>query len=265
MVDLEGIEQLAPFVKSLMLGTARMIGFFLFLPVLSPQWVSGAMRTAVIIALSSPIIVHVHTTFHEAGFTSHISTMFFIIKEVALGVLLGFGSALIFWAVQASGFLIDNQRGATIASSYDPLSGNQASPIGMMMLNVFIMYFILSGGLLILLSALYISYGFWPVESVFPRITFSVVLFMLERLDFLARLAVLIAAPVVMTMMLSEFALALVSRFATQLNVFSVAFSIKSGIAIFMLYLYVGILFPYLRREFFEIEFTIEALEVLVQ
>ncbi|MBC6444101.1 MAG: type III secretion system export apparatus subunit SctT [Alphaproteobacteria bacterium GM202ARS2] len=244
----------SPWVKALTLGSARMVGFFTFVPVLSPQWVSGSMRAAVMGALSLPIVLVLVEQFLSGGLFVGQYYGLLAIKEVAVGVLLSFVVAIIFWGVQGAGFFIDNQRGATIASSYDPLSGNQASPLAMIMLNVFIIYFIVSGGFFILLSLVYGSYAVWPIESPLPRITLEGALFVLSEVDLLVRIALLIAAPVLLAMMLSELSLALVSRFAPQLNVFNVAFSVKSGVAIFVLYIYVGVLFPYLRREFLEIE-----------
>ena len=255
----------SPWVKALTLGSARMIGFFTFVPVLSPQWVSGTMRAAVMAALSLPLVIMMVQHFHEGGlFVDHYYG-FLAIKEIAVGVLLSFVVAIVFWGVQGAGFFIDNQRGATIASSYDPLSGNQASPLAMIMLNVFIIYFIVSGGFFVMLSLVYGSYAVWPIESPLPNINLESALFILGEIDLLVRIALLIAAPVLLAMMLSELSLALISRFAPQLNVFNVAFSVKSGVAIFVLYVYVGVLFPYLRGEFLTIERVAHRIEELAR
>ena len=137
----EVVAVISPWAKALTLGSARMVGFFTFVPVLSPQWVSGAMRTAVMAALALPMVLLIVEQFLSGGLFVDRYYGLLAIKEVAVGVLLSFVVAIIFWGVQGAGFFIDNQRGATIASSYDPLSGNQASPLAMIMLNVFIIYF----------------------------------------------------------------------------------------------------------------------------
>ena len=256
----------SPWVKALTLGSARMIGFFTFVPVLSPQWVSGTMRAAVMAALSLPLVLMMVQHFHEGGlFVDHVIMAFLPLRKSRWASLLSFVVAIVFWGVQGAGFFIDNQRGATIASSYDPLSGNQASPLAMIMLNVFIIYFIVSGGFFVMLSLVYGSYAIWPIESPLPNINLESALFILGEIDLLVRIALLIAAPVLLAMMLSELSLALISRFAPQLNVFNVAFSVKSGVAIFVLYLYVGVLFPYLRGEFLTIERVAHRIEELAR
>ena len=57
------------------------------------------------------------------------------------------------------------------------------------------------------------------------------------------RMIVVLSAPLIITMFLAEFAMALVSRFAPQLNVFFLAMPIKSAIAVLMLIFYGPILF----------------------
>jgi type III secretion protein T len=63
------------------------------------------------------------------------------------------------------------------------------------------------------------------------------------------RLVVLFSAPVLIMMLLAEIGLALASRFTPQLQVFFLAMPIKTGIALFVLVLYIGILFGLIGRE----------------
>ncbi len=37
------------------------------------------------------------------------------------------------WGMEAAGFFIDNQRGSTMASSLNPATGNQTSPVGILL------------------------------------------------------------------------------------------------------------------------------------
>jgi len=59
----------------------------------------------------------------------------------------------------------------------------------------------------------------------------------------------LIAAPIAIVLFLVEFGLGLMNRFAQQLNVFSLSMPIKSGIAAFLLILYLSFM-----AELFQIE-----------
>ncbi|MDE1711673.1 flagellar biosynthetic protein FliR, partial (plasmid) [Chromobacterium amazonense] len=56
--------------------------------------------------------------------------------------------------------------------------------------------------------------------------------------------AVVLASPVVAALLLSEVLLGLLSRFAPQMNAFSVSLTVKSLIALLMLLLYFGPVLP---------------------
>jgi type III secretion protein T len=86
-----------------------------------------------------------------------------------------------------------------------------------------------------------------------PQFDVSTPAFLLGLLDRMMRLAVLMGAPVIIAMFLSEIGLALVSRFAPQLQVFFLAMPIKSGLAIFVLAVYAGTLFDFAGIEMADI------------
>ncbi|QIK39144.1 hypothetical protein GWK36_06990 [Caldichromatium japonicum] len=67
-------------------------------------------------------------------------------KEVFIGLMLGFSAAIPFWIADGVGYFIDNQRGTTMASSIDSMTGVQTSPL------------FVGGGAVVFLSALYESY-----------------------------------------------------------------------------------------------------------
>jgi type III secretion protein T len=63
------------------------------------------------------------------------------------------------------------------------------------------------------------------------------------------RLAFVIAAPVLAIMFLAEFALAIISRFSPQVQVFVLAMPVKSILAIFVLIFYIQTLLPFAERQ----------------
>ena len=64
-----------------------------------------------------------------------------LMKEVFVGFVLGYLIAIPFWAFEAVGFLIDNQRGASVAATLNPLTGNDSSPLGLLFNQAFIVFF----------------------------------------------------------------------------------------------------------------------------
>ena len=86
----------------------------------------------------------------------------------------------------------------------------------------------------------------------FPTVDFAV--FFLNAADLFMRLTVLLAAPVIIALFVSDFGLGLVNRFSPQLNVFFLSMPIKSAVAMFVLLLYVPVLFYFLQQKYIELD-----------
>ena len=162
-----------------------------------------------------------------------------ILKEVLIGLAIGLSVSVVLWAVEAAGFFIDNQRGAAMASSLNPMSGEQTSPLGILLAQMVAVLLFSSGLFAQFLVVLFTTYKVWPVWSFFPALNPAAPQMFLGWLDFLMKATVVLSAPVFIAMFLSELGLALVSRFAPQLQVFFLAMPVKSAVGIFMLILYV--------------------------
>ncbi len=256
-------QQFEAYLLALLISIPRIYGFLTTVPILSAGAVPRLARNAVILILCIPIVP---VNFANAeGIDRTLSTVaYFFAKEFAIGFVFGYMVGWIFWMITAVGDLIDNQRGAAIASSIDPLQGTETSPLGNLFSQAFVTYFFSIGGMLIVLQVLYTSYNLWPVTQALPILSTDFPVLILKIIDHAMRTMFVLAAPVVAIMFLSEFALALVSRFAPQIQVFILAMPIKSGVAIAILVFYCNLLFPYAseQRSYF-VTFTDELYTIL--
>ncbi len=235
-----------------------MLAIFAMAPFFQNSVLPGTIRTAVAISL----VLVVYPVVAETADISDASVQFLLaiaIKEVAIGITIGFGASVIFWAIEAAGFFIDNQRGSTMASSVDPLTGAQTSPLGIFMTQVITVYFMVGGGFFVFMAAIYESYQIFPVFDFFPRFDLEAARTFLSITDRIMALAIVVAAPAMIAMFLSEFGLGLVSRFAPQLNVFFMAMPVKSAVGILMLLLYLAFL-----QEVWDGEFALIATHIRV-
>ncbi|MFZ4791754.1 MAG: type III secretion system export apparatus subunit SctT [Candidatus Competibacteraceae bacterium] len=237
---------------ALVFSLPRMLAAFTLLPVFSQQLLPGMTRNsvAVSLALLALPIVMVDAPMTTPGWAEGLAIT---LKEIVIGLLIGFGAAIPFWVIDSTGFFIDNQRGTTMASSVDPMTGAQTSPLGILLTQTLVVIFFVGGGLLMFLGALYESYRLWPVFSFFPHLNSAVLPHLLGLLDRVMGLTVLLAAPVIIAMFMTEFAMGLISRFTPQMNVFSLAMPIKSAVGILILVLYMTLLFTFLDQELLEI------------
>lgn len=240
----ELFRALETLLLAFLLALPRCYAFIAASQLLAPTAVPRMARNVAILVIAMPI------TPSLVPFTPLFSDniplfMGFFFKEAVLGFIMGFMVLWLFWAVQSAGNLIDNQRGAAIASSIDPLQGHESSPLGMLFSQAFITYFFAIGGFLVMLDLLYTSFRAWPITSTIPLVLDAFPAMMLELVDKGMRLMFILAAPVVAIMFFAEFALALVSRFAPQIQVFILAMPIKSGIAMVILVFYIPLMMRY--------------------
>lgn len=231
-------------IIALLLTLPRLYAFLSTSQLLASSAVPRLARVAAILILAM-VAVPINLV-HVDAFDRTITTFaVYFVKEYAIGFVLGYVVGWIFWAVQSAGALIDNQRGAAIAASIDPLQGHETSPLGILFSQAFLTYVFVSGAALPIIGLVYQSYNLWPATLGMPIITDQFPALVLNVADTAMRIVVIIAAPIVGIMFLAEFALAMVSRFAPQVQVFILAMPIKSVLAILILVFFFSRLLPY--------------------
>lgn len=221
-----------------------MLAIFSVLPMFNRQALPGMLRIGVAGGLALFLVPGlIDPAMSVDRSTGEIILICF--KEALVGFLLGFIIAMPLWAFEAMGAFVDNQRGASIAQTLNPLTGHDSSPLGDLFSQTIVVLLFISGGFTLVLAAIQDSYRLWPVLSCFPQLDASTPAFLLSQVDRMMRLAIIMSAPVMFAMFLAEIGLAIVSRFVPQLQVFFLAMPIKSGIAMFMFAIYVTVLFDY--------------------
>ena len=243
-------EWLMPYLTALGYALPRLLGIFSVLPMFNRQALPGLLRSSVAACIGLFLIPALLEPSDIAGANRAATVaLAIIVKEGLLGLAIGFMLSLPIWAMEAMGAIIDNQRGASIAQILSPLTGHDTSSLGDLFSQATVVFLLISGGFLLMLAAIYDSYAIWPVYSWTPRFDPETPRLLLGQLDYLMRLSVLLGAPVLIAMFLSEVGLALVSRFAPQLQVFFLAMPVKSGLAMLVLAAYGVTLFDVIGLE----------------
>jgi len=236
-------EELKGILFSLFVVAARVSPLFLLMPFMNRALVPRMVRFAMSAGIAFVVVPVLPST--TDAWPSGVALLAMIVKEGIIGLLLGFLIAIPFWTFEAIGFVIDNQRGASMAATLNPMTGHDSSPLGIAFNFAFITFFMLGGGFTLFLSVIYDSYRLWAPHEFWPSLGPDAAALFLVQLNRLVMMALLMAAPVLIAMLLSELGLALVSRFAPQLQVFFLAMPIKSALALFVLVIYAATLFDY--------------------
>ena len=121
---------------------------------------------------------------------------------------------------------------------FSPLNGAQVSTLGIFFTQIASTLFFVGGAVFVLLAALYMSYGIWPVFTPGLSMSGEAPIVTLGAADDMLRTTVIISAPVIMVMFLATLGLGIVNRTAPQLNVFFLSMPVKSALGIAFLVIY---------------------------
>ena len=210
---------------------ARIAVVFYMLPALGGRILSNLIVKNTVVSL---VIIGLWPCFSET-ITLQEGWFFILVKEVLAGLILAMSLCLPFWVAIFVGELFDNQRGATLSDSIDPINGVQASVMSSFISFAFGAIFFANNGMRLLLDVLSESYSVFPPGKDFAAATWSGAGHLLMTLS---KESIILAAPVLIIMMVSEVLLGVFSRYCPQLNAFSISLTIKSSIAFFVFLLY---------------------------
>lgn len=212
---------------------ARLAPVFFMLPFLNSGVLGGSSRNAVIVLVGMAL-----WPFGAQNLPTLDTFAFYglIAQEATIGVVLGCLLSWPFWVLHAMGNLIDNQRGAMLSNTIDPANGVDTSETANF-LNLFAaVIYLEGGGMQLLAQALGLSYSLCsPAAPCELRLDP-----LLALLDLLVSKTLIISAPVVAVLLLTEALLGLLSRYAPQMNAFSVSLTVKGPIALLVLLIYFG-------------------------
>ncbi|MFQ6283739.1 type III secretion system export apparatus subunit SctT [Yersinia enterocolitica] len=218
-------------VASAALGYCRIAPIFFLVPFLSSGNIPGVVRMPIIILVAAGL-----SPFYSVDFSliPHVKLLFIISREILIGVLLGYLLACPFWIFQVIGNFIDNQRGATLSSTLDPATGVDSSELAKFFSLFAAVVYLNNGGMKLLLEAIYRSYELCEPFGAMKLNLYQMATF----LNFMMMQGIILSSPVIAVMLGAEVLLGLLSRFASQLNAFSISLTIKSGLAFLILLIY---------------------------
>ena len=222
----------------------RIIGAFLMLPLLTPETVPAMVRNSFMVSLA---IVALPVAIAGAPMEAMGAPQWpvIVLKELFLGIAIGFCFGIVFWAIGAAGNVIDTQIGMAMASVFDPIQGHQTSLHGDFLSQLAAWLFMASGAFLVFLDLLMTSYALWPVMSYFPDMRVGGMHLFVGQFSYLMTALLVLAAPAIVILLIIDLSFGLVNRYAPQLNVFALTLPIKAwlatGIIMLMLVTYVEI------------------------
>jgi flagellar biosynthetic protein FliR len=165
---------------------------------------------------------------------SNVSLVLLSMREVFVGLILGGVAALIFYGVEYAGELAGMQMGFAIAGILDPQTGHQVSIVSKFQGALAILLFLAVNGHYFVLKALLDSLAVLPVGSMAVNLGASMSFVTLAGKVFV--IALQIAAPATILLLLVNVGLGVIARMVPQMNVFIVGFPLMITVGVFMFY-----------------------------
>ncbi|WP_213989505.1 type III secretion system export apparatus subunit SctT [Sodalis sp. dw_96] len=251
------------FILALSLGMARLFPCLLLTPIFSFTAVKGLLRTAIVIALAlfpAPLIQRELA----AQPPDFIPLAGLALKELLIGTLIGLLLSMPFWLYESVGALFDNQRGALMGGQLNPQLGLDVTPLGHLLQQTIILLLVLGPGLSTVTQVIWDSYELWPVTAWWPfpsEAGFKVYQHLLAELFFNM---VLYAGPLVVLLLLMDFAVGILSLYSPQLQATTLAVPIKCLLGLLFFVVYLPILGYLANQRLYDLRDLIHILPTLV-
>jgi flagellar biosynthetic protein FliR len=205
-----------------LLVMARIMAFLVIAPPFNgrgvPMRVKGALAGAVALAVSPGLA-------GTARFDDMFTLAWAVVYQLGTGAVLGFLALLLMSAVQTAGDLVDLFSMFTMSQLLDPMSNTQSGVFGRIQNLVGTTLLFASGGHLIMIQGLLRGFRVAPLQppalgEAAERLVRNLGTYLVSALE--------ICGPIVAVLVLADIALGLVSRAVPSLNIFQLAFPVKT-------------------------------------
>lgn len=156
-----------------------------------------------------------------------------MLQEISIGLLMGFISRIVFYAVDLAGNIVASELGLNMGAIFNPLEGHSSQVPGM------ILFFLASVVMFTLDLHHWVLVGFQRTYSVLPiggaHLDGALFELVVKHTSRIFVVAVQIAAPIVAVSFVITLVFSVLSRAVSQMNVFSesFAFRIAGGLIVF--------------------------------
>ncbi|WP_138493963.1 flagellar biosynthetic protein FliR [Paenibacillus pinistramenti] len=242
-----------------MLVFCRITAFFVAAPVFSSRTVPNTFK----IGFSGMVAVLIFLVYGtKQTVPTDLTYIVFILREILVGLLMGYVATLMFTAISMAGAFLDIQIGFGMANVLDPMTGASAPVTGNFKYAIATLFFLGMNGHHYLLEAALRSYDWIPITGdVFARIqNGNVSEFLIRAFGQSFMIAFQMAAPIIVALFLTDVALGFLAKTAPQYNIFVIGVPLKVLVGLILLLVFMSSL-VYSFQQLFETLFkTLENL-----
>ncbi len=203
---------------------ARLSAFLVTGPLFSMANIPGMVKIGLALLISMiifPIIYQSMPMYSVDGW----NYVFGLVREVLVGLALGFTASLVLSALMFAGNLIDMQIGFSMSMIFDPMASAMSGIISRFIYLLGLVVLLAFDGHHMILAAIVRSFEVVPLNS--AVVAGNAAMHLIKVSAHAISIGVQIAAPIIAVMLIIDVTLGLLARTAPQINVFMLGFPIK--------------------------------------
>ncbi|MCX8022113.1 MAG: flagellar biosynthetic protein FliR [Syntrophorhabdaceae bacterium] len=209
----------------------RVISILWLLPIFSSRAVSALFKAGLSLAITYLLIDWINVDIGEGEGPYFL--MLLVMKEVFIGLTIGFFVRILFFMVYGAGEIISLQTGFSFARFMDPLSMTQISVIEQLQNILAIFVFFSIDGHHSLIKGIFLSFREVPIGTL--SLNEGILRYLINGVGKIFSVGMKIGAPVIATLFVVELSLGLLSRLLPQMNIFIEGMPMKILIAFMVL------------------------------
>src|SRR5574343_6085 len=215
-----GSAQIDAWIVAFIYPLTRILGFIATAPLWSSNGVPA--RTRLILGLAIAVALTPSLPPMPVVQPASLTGLWIMAQQMLIGIGMGFAARIVFTAFDLAGEFIGLQMGLGFATFYDPVNSTQSSVITEFLTLIALLIFLSLNGHLLYVATLAQSFTAIPVSA--TPLAGESWLNLAELGGKMFSAGLLLALPVIVALMITNIALAVLTRAAPQLNIFSLGF-----------------------------------------
>lgn len=217
-----------------LLVLTRMTGLFIIAPIFGRKNIPVYFKVGLAFFMAV-LLVNTQNPGIKIEYVNMWGFAILVIKEIIVGITIGYVSYIIFTSIYVAGQIIDMQIGFGMVNVIDPVSNIQVPITANFYYIICMMLFLVGNGHHILINALFDSFKVVPLGTA----AFSGALMndLLRIFGSIFSIGFRISSPVIASILVTDIALGIMSRAVPQLNVFVVGMPLKIIIGLLVMVL----------------------------
>ncbi len=222
----------------------RMSGFILLNPILGRKNIPMTVKAGLVMALT--LCVYSFSAAEVPAVDNTIVYGVLLLKEFAVGYVVGFVTELFFMVLTFAGFIIDFQMGLSMANVYDPQSNSQIPVTGSIFQAYFMLLFFAVDGHLALMKILLTSAEIIPYGGIL--VTQNIGMRIVEIFVECMEMSVKFAMPILAAEFLVEMGVGILNKAVPQISIFIINIQLKIIVGLGLLVILFSPLSDYLEK-----------------